>query len=490
MNWLDRAIGYVAPRAAYRRVQARHALDVQSRYEAARPGRQRPTIHDYASGNVNVQMDARQLRSMARHMDQNHDLFRGANNVMTRNIVGPDGIAVEPRPRLPNGDVDTDLASQLLDLWRDWTRRPEVTFAWGWAGVCRLACRSWIRDGEMFSQVLAGRIRSLDHQTAVPLSLELLESDLVPLDYDRPQDNIRQGVEVNGWGRKLAYWAYREHPGDTYMALGSLYPQVKRVSADRMLHPYMTDRISQLRGVSLFASIITRLLDVKDYEESERVAAKVAASMAGYIKKGTYDDYGAWLEAGGKVKENREMRFRSGMIFDDLMPGEEVGTIGSNRPSDKLTEFRASQLRAAASGADVSYSAMSRDYNGTYSAQRQELVEQWSAYAVLRDQFVSQFVQPVWERFVFTAAAAQLIRMPRQAELASLTAAEFRGPAMPWIDPIKEARAQEILRDAGFKSDQQVIRERGGDPRDVWRQQAEAQQEKRRLGLLEPETTE
>lgn len=493
MNWLDRAIGTVAPRAALDRIRARVALDAQAKYEAAKPGRLRPHIHDQASGNVDVQRSAADLRSMARHLDQNHDLARGVSNVLVRNIVGADGVAVEPRPRLADGSVSTELAADLQQLWQEWTRTPEVTRTWSWAASCRLACRSWIRDGEMFGHLLTGRVPLLKHGTRVPLSIELLEADRVPLDYDRPRDRIYQGVEVNAWGRKRGYWLYKQHPGDPYGALGTLYPELKRVSADKLVHPYMTDRISQLRGVSLFASIITRLFDVKDYEESERVAAKVAASMAGYIKKGTGEDYMPGIDSNG-APEYRQMRMRPGMIFDDLLPGEDVGTIDSNRPSDRVTDFRATMLRAAASGADVGYSSFTRDYGGTYSAQRQELVEQWSAYAVLRDQFVAQFVRPVWEEFVNVCFAFDLIDAPGDITMSQLAAAEFRGPAMPWIDPIKEAKAQQALHESGFKSAQQIIRERGGDPRDVWRQLAEEEQARAEirssLGLADPLQTQ
>ncbi|MDN5939844.1 MAG: phage portal protein, partial [Salinisphaera sp.] len=419
----------VAPRAALGRVRARRSLYAMARYEAVKPGRLRPHINDYSSGNVDVQRDARELRAMARHLDQNHDLARGVCNVMVRNVVGPDGIALEPRPRLQDGSVDQQLAADLLGAWQEWTKTPEVTRAWSWAASCRLACRSWIRDGEMFAQMLSGRVPFLSHGTTVPFSVELLEADLVPLDYERPRERIHQGVELNSWGRKIAYWVYKQHPGEGFGALGTLFPEVKRVAADRIVHPYMTDRISQIRGVSLFASIITRLFDVKDYEESERIAAKVAASMAGYIKKGTAEDYLAYAgEDLAKAPTDRDMRMRPGMIFDDLLPGEDVGTIDSNRPSDRVTDFRATMLRAAASGADVGYSSFSRDYGGTYSAQRQELVEQWSAYAVLRDQFIAQFVRPVWEQFVFAAATASLINVPRAISMAHLTAADFRGP--------------------------------------------------------------
>ncbi|MDT0635094.1 phage portal protein [Spectribacter hydrogenoxidans] len=483
MNWLDRAIASVAPVYGKRRMEARAAL---GRYEAARPSRNRKLIRDHASGDVHVQRDAAQLRSSARDLERNHDLARGVLSVMTRNIVGAQGIGIEPAPRMRDGSINTDLARDLRGLHHEWCKRPEVTWCHGFASMQRLACRAWLRDGEMFGQLLSGGVPGLDHGTAVPFSVEMLEADLVPLDYEYPSERIRQGVELNAWGRKVAYHVYKGHPGDGGLVFGSLFPALKRVGADRIVHPYMADRISQVRGVSIFASIITRLMDVKDYEESERVAAKVAASMAGYICKGTPDLYEG--PATDAEKNRPQMKFSPGMIFDDLLPGEEIGTIDTKRPSDQVSDFRNAMLRAAASGADVGYSSVSRNYDGTYSAQRQELVEQWAAYAVLADQFVAQFVRPIWERFVFAAAAAGQIRVTRDIDVQHLADADFRVPPMPWIDPVKEAKALKILVDNKFKSRQQVIRERGGSWDDVISQWGEENRDAGSEGLsLEPD---
>ncbi|WP_415915300.1 phage portal protein, partial [Pseudomonas fragi] len=45
-------------------------------------------------------------------------------------------------------------------------------------------------------------------------------------------------------------------------------------------------RIGQNRGQPLLHAVLIRLADIKDYEESERVAARISAALAMYIKKG------------------------------------------------------------------------------------------------------------------------------------------------------------------------------------------------------------
>ncbi|EPH3362934.1 phage portal protein, partial [Citrobacter freundii] len=159
--------------------------------------------------------------------------------------------------------------------------------------------------------------------------------------------------------------------------------ELKTVAAENMLHLAQRKRLHQLRGVSLLHGVIRRLGDIKDYEESERVAARIAAALGFYIKRGdaaTFPQEDDW-----KPSENKYRYFdiAPGMIFDDLAPGEDLGMVESNRPNVHLHEFRNGQLRAVAAGSRGSYSSIARDYNGTYSAQRQELVESYEGYNVL-----------------------------------------------------------------------------------------------------------
>lgn len=468
----DKLISAISPEWGLRRAHARRVL---AYYEAARVDKQRKQRRETGSGDAAVTRAGSALREQARHLEQNHDLSRGALQVLIANIVGPAGIGIEPQPRNAAGEIDDDLAAQILSLWRDWSERPEVTWSLDWPALQRQLCRAWLRDGEALAQILEGPVPLLDHGTRVPFSLEAIECDHLPWDLNSDSPAITAGVERNGWGRPVAFHLYKQHPGDVGSIKGySFSMETKRVPASRMLHLKLADRIRQARGVSIFASVLGRLDDIKDYEESERIAAKVAASMAAFIRKASPDFYDP--EASG---EPRDLRFRPGMVFDDLLPGEDIGMIDSNRPNPQLEAFRSGQLRAIASGVGCTYSSLSKSYDGTYSAQRQELVEGWGIYSVLTAEFVSQLVRPVYQRFISTALASRLISLPAGVDPDSLDDALYLGPQMPWIDPVKEAKAWETLEANGHASGPEIIRRRGQNPMDTldqesrWRRLAE-----------------
>ena len=475
MNLIEKAVAFVSPQAAVRRAEARRVLGF---YEAAKPSRLRRDRRDNSSPNALVMQGAAALRSHARYLERNHDLSRGALRVLVNNVVGPAGIGIEPQPRRKDGSIHSEYAAALRAAYRDWCRNPEVTHRLRWPLAQRMMAYTWLRDGEAFAQELVGAVPYLDHGSKVPYSLELFEPDFVPLDLHDAGNSIRQGIQTNAWGKPTNFYVFKKDPreGGSWLTASDM----KAVPAARMLHLGTFDRLHQLRGVSEFASVITRVEDLKDYEESERIAAKIAASLTAYVKRTGDSEVAAPATesdaAGNPVP--RSLSFQPGMIIDDLRNGEEIGLIDSSRPNPNLVAWRGGQLRAFAAGIGASYSSVSRNYDGTYSAQRQELVEQHVHYATLTDEFVGMVVQPVWERFVQVAALSGVVPMPADVVPGTEDDCLFVGQSMPWIDPLKEANAYEKLAQAGFISEPEVIRRAGRNPDDTfeqskqWRQRA------------------
>lgn len=466
MTLLDRGLAVFSPRFVAKRMFARQVLSL---YEGGRSTKRRRKSRDNSTGERLVVRDAATVRATVRDLERNYDLVDGALSTLVRNIIGPNGISIEPTPR--NGtaganydDIDDDFARDLLNAFREWSQRPEVTRTLNWVQAQDLACRSWLRDGDQFTQLVEGGAALIRHPSRVPLSIELLEADVCPLDH-APNDSVEAGIERNAWGQPTAFFFYKHHPGN---GRGYIDGDVKRVPAERVLHLAVRKRLSGLRGISLFAPAIDRLLDIKDYEESERTAARIAARIAAYIKR---DASMEWTpgpvetDANGAPVE-RDFLLEAGAIFTDTAPGESIEMINPNRPNTVLEQFRTAMMRAVSRCIGLSYSSLSGDYDGTYSAQRQELVEAYDGYRMMSQQFVASFVQPVWERFVSLAIASGAVKVPAHIRPDSVAQASFRGPKMPWIDPLKEANGLKALFEARVESRTAVIAERGGRVQD------------------------
>lgn len=487
MNLVDSVIAAFSPARAVRRAQARRVL---AAYEGGKSTKRNKKSRDNSTGERQVVRDAATVRATMRDLERNHDLVRGGLLTLTRNVIGPNGISIEPTPRKgvrgaeDYDDIDDDFARDLLNAFREWSVRPEVTRTMSWVQAQEMAFRARGRDGECFVQLVEGLSPTIRHASAVPLSIELLEADVVPLDYDRETPNIQAGIERNAWGEPVAYWVHKNHPGNGGWFVDN---NLKRVPAQRMLHLANRERFSGLRGISQFASAIDRLLDVKGYEGDEMMAARISARTTLSIKRDVaMEGWTPPLDASGQPQNpaDREFLIEPGAVFDQLYPGESLEMANPNRPNPNLGKFRADMLRAASRAASLTYSAISGDYDGTYSAQRQELVEGYDGYRMLTEQFVSEFVRPVWERFVTLGIASGVIKVPAHIRPETVMQADFRGPKMPWIDPQREAAGLQMLARGGWQSVTQGIADRGMRMQDVYEQLARERKLAEELGLI------
>lgn len=458
MNTLDKLIATFSPKAGYRRAQYRKAIRA---YEAAQPSRlhkKRTDARDADGVNNGAQ---RPLRLQARHLDENYDIATGILDALENNIVGT-ALWPEPMQLAADGTLHEQANEDLSRLFRRWARAPDTTGELDWNTLLRLVVRSWLRDGEMFTQYLEGRVSGYRHNSDVPLSLELIESEMVPIDYVDEKAGIMQGIQKDAWGRPDGYWIFDTHPEGILSGM-SLVSDTHFVEARRMVHLKLMKRIRQTRGITLFHAVLGRMDDIKDYEESERVAARVAAAFTAFITK---DGELSTVDPDGDGK-TRLIEMGPGLVVDDLMPGEKIEIAEASRPNTGLNDFRKGQLKATAAGTRSNASTISRDYDGTYSSQRQSMVEQRGNYDVLRGYLMQRFVLPTYERFVRMALLSGSYVPPSDLVKTTLYDVEFSTPGIPWIDPLKEVKADETAVNKGFKSVTQVIRERGGDPRTV-----------------------
>ncbi|MEW9683314.1 phage portal protein [Pseudomonas sp. TE50-2] len=459
-NLLDRSIAPFFPGLAEKRMRARYAIMA---YEAARPSRTHKAAKETRSADAALHPSLKSLREQCRALDENHDIVTGVYDRLEERVVGGPGIAVEPLPLRYDGTVHTEFAAQIKAGWAEWSLKPEVSGELTRPQVERLVCRTWLRDGEALAQQLMGPVPGYDYLTDVPYALELLEPDFLPVDYVDYDKGIVQGVERNAWRRVKAYHLLKVHPGS--MGALSFAGNTKRVPAEQMIHIAYRKRIGQNRGVPLLHAVITRLADIKDYEESERVAARISAALAMYVKKGTPDDY--VLPGKGATQAQRTFPFAPGMVFDNLLPGEEIGTIESNRPNPFLEGFRNGQLKAVAAGARSTYSSVARSYDGTYSSQRQELVEGQLGYDLLQHEFIDYWCRPTYRGWLRVAVMTGRLKVPPEVNPQTIYGAFYQGPVMPWINPVHEATAWEILVKAGYADEAEVARSRQRNPSEL-----------------------
>ena len=154
-------------------------------------------------------------------------------------------------------------------------------------------------------------------------------------------------------------------------------------------------------------------------------------------------------------------------MVDTLLPGEDVGMIESNRPNPFLEGFRNGQLKAVAAGTRSTYSSVARSYDGTYSAQRQELVEGQLGYDQLQHEFIDYWCRRVYRNWLRMAILSGQLKVPADVDQRTIYGAFYQGPVMPWINPVHEADAWEKIIKAGGGDEAEMARSRGRNPSEL-----------------------
>ena len=446
-------------------------------YQAGTSSKDHSLPPQKGAADADITSASSRLRDWARWMDQNVDVVTGALDKLANFIVGP-GITIEPMVRDRKGRLLEKVNSQIRRALLDesipgcWSRDVNVTGEYTRGEQEWTACRSWLRDGEVFARRITRRLTP----DSIPHQVQMIEADWVPLELVRmsgPEGNaIVHGIEKDAWGRPVAYHFYKQSPSDIWLsgAAGWLH-DTQVVPAAQVSHlKFARRRIRQTRGVPMFHAAIYRLDDVATFEDAYRIAAKIAANVIGHINRApdtiSYDGKSQYsIESDDRAKDRSFWDMEHGQILSDLLPGESLQWYKPEIPNPDATPFIDDQLRRAAAGFGLGYSTFAGKYDKAFSAARQEQSENWPNIETLRAQFVSDFVRPVeYEPALRAAILLGRIRFPREADPETYFAADYRGPSRPTIDDEKQANADKTLLETRMDSRWGRIRERGRDP--------------------------
>jgi lambda family phage portal protein len=464
MNWLDCAIGVVAPGAGLRRARQRQAMAVLARaYEGATLGRRTDGWIAAGSGaNAEIAPALARLRDRSRDLVRNNSYAAKAVGALVSNMVGT---GLLPRARAS----DVEVSAVADRLWSAFAGAADADGLTDFAGLQALIVRSLVESGEVLVRL---RERRAEDGLPVPLQLQVLEAD--HLDSTRTEDLgdggfVLQGVEFDRLGRRRAYWLYPTHPGDGRGALVS-----HRVPADRVLHLFERLRPGQVRGVPWFAPVMLKLRDLDAYDEAELVRKKIEACFAAFVT-GVQDE-----ETLGRAKTapdgSRVETFEPGMI-EYLEPGRDV-KFASPAASGGYADYMRMQLHAIAAGVGLTYELLTGDLSQVnYSSIRAGLIEFRRRMEALQWQLlVPGLCQPVWRRFVLAAQAAG--KLPDGDIAADWTAPRFEA-----VDPMKDIQADILAVRAGVMTLKEAIARQGYEPAQVLAEIAAINAELDALGI-------
>jgi lambda family phage portal protein len=326
------------------------------------------------------------------------------------------------------------------------------------------------------------------------LALELIEADRLAGDKDTyasrlaksGENRITRGVELDRYGKPVAYWIYPDHPLQPY----TFDRTPERIPAGEIIHLFRRDRVGQSRGVSWFAPVLSWLRDLGIYVDNELQASAVASCFTVAIKSET--PVGSLIDPdGGDATDsagNQYEQVSPGMVMR-LNPNEDVVGLNPGRPNSASEPWIGLMLRAIAVGTGLSYEIVARDYSQTnYSSNRASQLEDRRRFRRIQAYLQHHLCQPVWDAFCEQAALAGVDGFPSSTELLDdrrkYAPVEWQTPEWEWVDPTSEQSAAQSAIDSFMSTYQTELGSRGRSWRTVFYQRAKEDKLRKRLGLL------
>ena len=458
-------------------------------YQYALPGA--PGAFDYAPENLS---DTDVYRALSRkaataRQEVQNDHLSGFVLMAQKSIIG-EGL------RLKSMHPDANIAMQIEAAWKRWEKYAGRSGD-SWWEIEWLMVSSLIVDGQIILHVAPDSERGLTVRLVEPMTLDIDHNA-----YLRDGGIITMGVEKRDW-KPVAYWFrnWKERPAQE--GAGWAVGDRTRVPAEEILTVSWRTLVGQTRGMPYLTPILMRLEQLRHFDTSEMVAARLGTSRLGFIEQtvgeNPYDetkedeeqepdDDDSNLE-NDPISQSRALaaayRNEQGnadyrIKISQLKPGESFEPVKWDHPSTAYPEFVKTQLRGAAAGLGLSYHSLSGDLSGVnFSAGRIGELSARKTWLALRKLIVDKIHTPLFERWVMEAS----LRGEFPGMVDDAKAVQLTGPGFAHIQPREAAAANETNIKLRLKSRSQIIREDGHDPDEVFRDIAEENEKLRELGL-------
>lgn len=419
--------------------------DVKNSYDAAALSRRSQHWRTAAlslDANSEIAQANSILRGIARDLVRNNSYASRAKSIIGNNVVGA-GII----PRIQSPARIKKIINQHFD-----TTAIDADGLHNLYGLQSLAMKAVVESGEV---LIRRRPRRVEDGLPLPFQIQVMESDYLDSGRDAVLANggmIINGIEFDAIGRRVAYWIFPYHPGSVLTG-SNIVLASQRVDAANIAHIFRMDRPGQMRGVTWFAPVITRLRDFADFSDAQLVRQKIAACFAAFVTK---QDGGINLEEATPYPVDT---FEPGMI-EYLRDGESV-TFANPPSTADYQSYTSVTLHEIAAGLGITYEAMAGDLSQVnFSSARmgwlefQRNIDSWR-WLMLIPQFLDRLETWTNESISATNGLVSNVKMT------------WTPPRREMIDPTNEIASSKAAIRSGLTSRSEEIRRFGFDPEEL-----------------------
>lgn len=442
--------------------------DPRADYEMSRPNRfvrQRSGFASQGSGHdYHYRNEWAYYRDIekARDMDRNDSIVGQIVDRAVANIV-QDGFSLDPK----TGDKKLD--SDLWARWQAWASSAdacEITGELTWHDLERLACRSYLVDGDIVGLA------------CYEGCLQMVEAHAVR---GGPRENTVLGVEKNETGRRQWYWVSYDpiEPWQQGAASRPAEPVPVRDEHGKRLvfHVYNPKRVSQTRGVTAFAPIFATVGMFEDIQFAKLVQQQIVSCFAIFRQRAptapnlptTTPGYGS---ATTETTSSHETRY-----IENISPGMEIiGDYGEtlngfspNVPNSEYFNHVKLTLQIIGVNLGLPLCLVLMDGSETnFSGWRGAVDEARKGFRANQRNLIDRFHTPVYQWKVWQWLSEDpALRAAYEKRGQALFAHKWNAPRWGYIDPVGDAQGAALRLQNGLTSPRRLHAESGHDWEEV-----------------------
>jgi lambda family phage portal protein len=404
-------------------------------------------------------------RKRSRYAVLTNGYAKRAIDILVSNYVGEGHRMISQAP-------DPDFKREIEELWEDWSHEVDISGKVSLGSFEALAVRSMLEGGDCFIRL---RNRRLEDNLTVPLQLQLLESEQVPVTKNQTngKSSIVGGIEFDALGRILYYHMHKNHPGEFVITNGSKGPQTVPVPARDVIHLHDIRRPGEVRGLPAISAALIQLSDIDKYLDAELVRKKAAALIGGFIRQPPDNISGNPFESieGYEDEDNEDVHIESlePGTFPILPPGYDVTFTDPAEVGGSFEMFMRHQLLQISAALNILYEQLTGDVTKVNDRTiRATLLEFKRIASVFQKNVIQhQLYRRVFQRWFGMALLSGALKIP--SGMSERQARKVRWVPDPWefMNPYQEVNTQIAEVRAGFRSRSEVIIAHGGIPEEV-----------------------
>ena len=445
--------------------------DIKADYAAARPSRFRRTRKGLAPAGSSADYHFRtatdylKVMETARDMDRNDAIVgQTIDRAVTNTVQG--GIKLDVR----TGDdkLDKDLAAR----WAEWSSDPnacDVAGELSFPMMERLALRHQFVDGDILCiGTRSGALQLIEgHRIRNPKGI-------------KNTDNVIHGVKLGPRRERLAYYVTKDdiNPMRPAPLVGDFhkFPTRSKNKIRQVFHVFNPRRVSQTRGVSALAPIMDILGMFEDLNFAKLLQAQIVSCFAILREKDV--DYSTIQNRGKQGAQTSEPQADgTTSVLEEIRPGMEF----EGRPGEKLHGFSPSvpnpeffdhvKLILTIFGVNVGMplvlvlmDASETNFSGFRGAVDQARM----GFRENQRNLIARLHRPVYLwKLARWIADDKILRFATTRRRIKIDGHGWAPPTWPYIEPMKDAKADQLRMDSGQTSNRRLQAERGRDWDDV-----------------------